>query len=424
MEELSCAVQQYAWGKFGADSEVARFKASEDAGYSVRPDGTYAELWMGTHVNGPSMLKSASESLAAHLLRNPALVGLNPADYPDNDLAFLFKVLSIRTALSIQAHPDKTLARELHAKYPDVYKDANHKPEMAVALTPFEALCGFRPVSEIQAHLLAYPELAGVIGDETAESFRVARDDDAMSTKQEAVKRVFHAFMRCDDAACAEHLRALISRIQTSPTKSSLDSLMLRLHADFPGDRGALCPLLLNHLALSRGDCFFMGANEPHAYISGDCVECMALSDNVVRAGLTPKLKDTATLMDMLHFRCGAPQSFVQPVRIDAHTLLYRPPADVCAEFEVEMTSLPAHTSGYAPPQINAACIAIVTRGGGAATCGGRTVALTEGTVLFLPAAAPVLIDAGDRELEFFRAHVNLGEASILLSSHLAYVCR
>lgn len=58
-------------------------------------------------------------------------------------LSFCFKVLSVDKALSIQAHPDKELARTLHKLHPDVYKDGNHKPEMALAVTEFEALCGF-----------------------------------------------------------------------------------------------------------------------------------------------------------------------------------------------------------------------------------------------------------------------------------------
>lgn len=44
-------------------------------------------------------------------------------------------------------------AEELHKNFPDMYKDPNHKPELAIALTPFEALCGFRPLSEIQGYL-------------------------------------------------------------------------------------------------------------------------------------------------------------------------------------------------------------------------------------------------------------------------------
>lgn len=80
------------------------------------------------------------------------------------DLPFLLKVLSIRKALSIQAHPDKELARKLHQEFPKIYKDPNHKPEMTVALTPFEAFIGFRPLEEIKAHLDEYPELASVVG--------------------------------------------------------------------------------------------------------------------------------------------------------------------------------------------------------------------------------------------------------------------
>lgn len=54
-----------------------------------------------------------------------------------------YQVLSVGRSLSIQAHPDKELAGFLHKLQPNVYKDANHKPEMALALTEFEALCGF-----------------------------------------------------------------------------------------------------------------------------------------------------------------------------------------------------------------------------------------------------------------------------------------
>lgn len=50
---------------------------------------------------------------------------------------------------------------------------------------------------------------------------------------------------------------------------------MQRLHADFPGDRGVFGPLFLNYMQLEVGDSFFMGPNVPHAYLSGDCVECM-----------------------------------------------------------------------------------------------------------------------------------------------------
>ncbi|KAG6839413.1 Mannose-6-phosphate isomerase, partial [Tephrocybe sp. NHM501043] len=83
---------------------------------------------------------------------NPHLIGPAVArkfNAEDGNLPFLFKVLSIQKALSIQSHPDKQTAEKLHAERPDVYKDPNHKPEMALAPTPFIAMCGFRPFSSI-----------------------------------------------------------------------------------------------------------------------------------------------------------------------------------------------------------------------------------------------------------------------------------
>ena len=50
----------------------------------------------------------------------------------------------MKTALSIQLHPDRDHAAQLHAEQPEIYKDANPKPEMAIALSDnFIACCGF-----------------------------------------------------------------------------------------------------------------------------------------------------------------------------------------------------------------------------------------------------------------------------------------
>ena len=54
---------------------------------------------------------------------------------------------------------------ELNFHPTQVYKDANHKPEMAIAITDFEALCGFVPHHELTEALKEVPELREVIGD-------------------------------------------------------------------------------------------------------------------------------------------------------------------------------------------------------------------------------------------------------------------
>lgn len=77
---------------------------------------------MGTHSSGPSELVSSGQGLKEHLEEHPELMGTAVRDHFGNDLPFLFKILAISKALSIQAHPDKALASKLHREYPDIYK--------------------------------------------------------------------------------------------------------------------------------------------------------------------------------------------------------------------------------------------------------------------------------------------------------------
>lgn len=56
-----------------------------------------------------------------------------------------------------------------------VYPDANHKPEMALALSDdFRALCSFAPLAEIAAALSDVPELQGVVGEAAAAEVQAA----------------------------------------------------------------------------------------------------------------------------------------------------------------------------------------------------------------------------------------------------------
>uniref|UniRef100_A0A2P2JTQ6 mannose-6-phosphate isomerase n=1 Tax=Rhizophora mucronata TaxID=61149 RepID=A0A2P2JTQ6_RHIMU len=153
IQRLKCSVQNYDWGKRGAESRVARLYAL-NSGSSIEEDKPYAEFWIGTHESGPSLLLengvdngasigSRNLSLKEWTAKNPNVLGRKVLDKWGCDLPFLFKVLSVAKALSIQAHPDKKLAKQLHKERPDIYKDGNHKPEMALAITNFEALCGF-----------------------------------------------------------------------------------------------------------------------------------------------------------------------------------------------------------------------------------------------------------------------------------------
>lgn len=272
---LDCPVQHYAWGS-GNDGLVARLSSSPD---TIKP---CAELWMGTHPSGPSKLHQSSVSLSEYL--------------GGRQLPFLFKVLSVKTALSIQAHPDKQLATILHAADPKNYPDDNHKPEMAIAVTPFEALCSFRQQTDIKEIWIKYKCLESIIeysGD---------------------VKRMFEAVMKCDSETAMIVSDNLYTIYQSDPNDQLL-SLFAKLWSQYPRDVGCFCVFLLNYIQLAPGEAIFLAANEPHAYLSGDLVECMANSDNVVRAGLTPKFRDLETLLKMLTFRQFSPKSLlVEPI--------------------------------------------------------------------------------------------------------------
>ncbi len=129
--EIQGKVQSYDWGKLGLSSKVAEL-ASVSSTFTADANKPYAELWMGTHPSGPSMTVQRDGKLAIPLkdIITEETLGKNIDLKYEHDIPFLFKVLSIGKALSIQAHPDKKLAQRLFKEFPDIYKDPNHKPEM------------------------------------------------------------------------------------------------------------------------------------------------------------------------------------------------------------------------------------------------------------------------------------------------------
>jgi len=190
------SVQRYAWGIRGLDSRVARYALESGIVDEVDPDQPYAEMWIGTHPKAPSMLLDGSTLESA--------VG--------STLPFLFKVLSCGKTLSIQAHPDKRLAEKLHIQDPTNYGDANHKPEMAIALTPFEAMCGFRRLGEIRALLRRHPEFAACISDEAKLAIFMSGFDE--QSKSKALQKMFGSFMSCDPDVSTLQLSRLLERLQ------------------------------------------------------------------------------------------------------------------------------------------------------------------------------------------------------------------
>ncbi|KAJ2711201.1 Mannose-6-phosphate isomerase, partial [Coemansia sp. D1744] len=343
-------------------------------------------LWMGTHPNGPSMVYGTDTQLDDVISENASVaLGASVSQRYNGNLPFLFKVLSIEKALSIQAHPDKQLAQQLHAMRPNDYKDGNHKPEMSIALTDFIALSGFRPLDEIAAFLDVYPEFSALVSG-AAPEFRRAVAEGTDSERRSALKALFAELMMARDEDVRKQVEALVARVsEPSCNGTELDvseaALVRRLNNDYPGDVGIFCVFMLNVLRLRAGDAFYMGPNDPHAYIYGDCIECMATSDNVVRAGLTPKQRDVQVLVDMLTYDYGAPShKLMQPEHKSSVHALYNPPID---EFSVVRSSVNAGERADLEA-IDGPRILLVAEGSGTLCVGTDEMPLGPGFVYFV----------------------------------------
>ncbi|KOB72543.1 Mannose-6-phosphate isomerase [Operophtera brumata] len=263
--ELQCKIQNYDWGKLGHESTVAKLQKSADPSVSIDDNKPYAELWMGTHPNGPSLIIERDILLSEYIKDNLDAIGPAVRQKFGVAVPFLLKVLSVGKALSIQAHPKK----ELHKALPDMYKDPNHKPELAIALTPFEALCGFRPLKEIQDFIRKLPELSQILSKESVDSF-LSHGEQGESDK--VLKPVFHSLMSCDKDAVANSLKSLLERLPNedeSTQKHLLFPLLQRLHEDYPRDVGCFAPYFMNYMELRPGQAIFLNPSLPHAYLSG-----------------------------------------------------------------------------------------------------------------------------------------------------------
>ncbi|MGE6265844.1 mannose-6-phosphate isomerase, class I [Aeromonas media] len=284
-------IQGYDWGSH--DALTTLFGIPNPAG---KPQ---AELWMGAHPNGCSEVTLAGDvqKLSTLIESAPAAVLGDATVARFGSLPFLFKVLCAEKALSIQVHPSKAQAEagfareeaaDIDAKAANRnYKDPNHKPELVFALTPYQAMNGFRAIPAILAlfDAMALPALA-----ELTAALRQSQDEAGL-------QHFFHQMLILDGARKEEALAGLLTYAAARQDDETF-ALITSLAAQYPGDVGLFSPLLLNVVTLQPGQAMYLDACTPHAYVRGTGLEIMANSDNVLRAGLTPKYIDVAELLD------------------------------------------------------------------------------------------------------------------------------
>lgn len=332
MKRLHNDVRPYAWGSTTAIPDLLGIPAT---------GGPMAEMWLGAHPEAPSHLDDGQALDEALASAPAAMLGEAVARRFDGGLPYLMKVLAAAQPLSLQVHPTTEQARtgfalENAAGVPldsptRNYKDPRHKPEMLVALTPFDALSGFRSPGRARA------ALASILGEPEDQPFwqRLSitlASQDARTGLSGALEQLL--------TGGEEAERFARSLMEASHDASGEDAETVRLLGRFyPGDPGVAAALLLNRVHLLPGQALFLDAGIVHAYLSGLGIEVMASSDNVLRGGLTPKHVDVPELRRVVVFSASDPLT-IDPSVIRADgvvTRRYRPPVP---EFQVDRIDL------------------------------------------------------------------------------------
>jgi len=340
VHRLSGVPRHYAWGSTTAIPEFLGAPASDEP---------LAELWFGAHPSSPSPLAGQDSTLLELLAADGhAQLGGDVIARFGPGLPYLLKILAAERPLSLQVHPNREQARVgfaveeasgLPLDAPErCYKDANHKPEVWLALSDVEALCGFRAprraaelFQDLDAPLAR--SIAGMLGADPSPS---------------GVRTVFTALLgtrtRPDAAAVsavAEACRARLAGSPSSPSSSPspsprADANVVLLESEFPGDPGVVASLLLNPVSLAPGESVFVPAGGVHALLHGTVAELQASSDNVLRAGLTTKHVDVHALLATVDY-VAAPPIRLAPETFHGSTRVFYAPVD---DFELSVTTL------------------------------------------------------------------------------------
>lgn len=391
---LEGVVRHYAWG---SPTAIPRLLGREPDGRPV------AELWLGAHPDDPAGVPAHDTTLDRLVAADPAgVLGEAVVGRFGPQLPFLLKVLAPDTALSLQVHPTLEQARAGFAAEDAAgvprdaphrnYRDANHKPELVCALTPFTALCGFRPVPATLALLdeFALPELSGVRG--------LLAGEDGLRTA------FTHLLTMPAPAPLVSAVVARAGEVAASGGEwAQAAAAVVLAGTDFPGDVGAVLALLLNAVALQPGEAIYLGAGNVHAYLRGVGVEIMATSDNVLRCGLTPKHVDVPELLRVTEFvELADPRCPTVDVPAGHAAFGFDVPVEDFALMSVDLTAF-GHPVGIGDPGPH---VVLCTEGAATVSYGGTSVALTPGRAAFVRARPePFSVEGTGR---VFAATVNL----------------
>lgn len=380
--QLSGTCNNYPWGKKGKQSLAAQLCArTPGTDFKIEDEQYYSEMWFGDYPDFPARVLETGELLADVLKKDQqTLLGKKVVDTMDAQLPFLPKILSIAKALPLQLHPNKDLATKLHKQYPDQFTDPNHKPEIAVALSFFEVFAGFKPLSEIQP-LFKLSALS---------SYSPAAPVDKWNN--ETLREVTRNLLKADEATVktieSDLLNTPRSDLKAAGAEYILD-LLPRLQGQYgPGDNGSIVALTcMNFLTFQPLDAIYIPADGIHAYLSGNIVECMARSNNVLNVGFCPAAdrNNVDMFSNTLTFKSHSREDVVLPKQKSersktGRTEVYKPPM---SEFDMIVAGLRAGESDELKASEGPGVL-LVTQGTGKMSAEGKEFELKEGFIYYV----------------------------------------
>ncbi|KAK4663957.1 uncharacterized protein QC763_501390 [Podospora pseudopauciseta] len=384
--QLVGSCNNYPWGKQGEKSLAVQLHKKTDPNFEIKNDEFYSELWFGDYPDFPARVLETGELLQDVLQKHKdELLGKKVIEELGGQLPFLPKILSIAKALPLQIHPNKELAAKLHKEDPENFTDPNHKPEIAVALSKFEVFAGWKPLEEVQ---LLFKRL-GVL-----RQFVPAGIED---WSELTLREVTRSLLQADEKTVksVEEALAKASKEELGKQTYILD-LLPRLQDQYGAtDNGSLVALLcMNFLVLDAGDAIYIPADGIHAYLSGDIVECMARSNNVLNAGFCPPAdrNNIDMFADTLTFKPStrSKDSVILPSQDQGKVKIYKPPM---SEFDMLRLSL-FQGEGEDIEAHRGPGVMIITHGNGTMLADGKTFRLEEGSIFFVAPGVKVRIDS------------------------------
>lgn len=382
MYRLTNTFQNYAWG---SPTAIPTLLGTEPTGEPT------AEAWFGAHASAPSHClgpdgrphDSVLDVIAADA-RGVLGAGVEARFGPT--LPYLLKVIAAETPLSLQVHPHVERAREGYEEEESAgvasdaphrnFRDRNHKPELVYALTRFEAVCGFR------APRRAAELLEGLDAPLAKELRTTLAEHPSAAGIEAAFTRLLQASTRPAPEEVGEVAAACESRLTAGSPSPRADRTVVALQEAYPGDPGVVTSLLLNPVTLQPGEALFVPAGGVHAYLSGVGVEIMASSDNVLRAGLTPKHVDVPELLRNVDY-VAAPPIRIAPETFHGATKVFYAPVD---DFELSVTEIDDELTHHLPGRGPRILLCLDGRLDVEAAAGG-TLSLGKGEAAFVPAS-------------------------------------